>query len=424
MAKKFFPPSFLLYGFLSLLIFGWWTLAFNDSPSFKSSSILQSKPSLPLTTHKILNSLSQFDRNTLHDALLGNTHLMLDLMIQWDQDTQILQHNFEIEEVQRLNEEEFFKANLLGRLILSLPPHQLQKINSYLRKPFLIDAINQKIPLKVATCRYLPQTYMSAHFLLAIAHPSEILAIPKGLRTLKQLYHKKLLDQIPLNADRLGSEKLFASGPILAFVAPYSNPATLQAFTKQNIPVYHAPTIRNIPDIQNSLLEIGHACNHSIEAQFLSTFIKAGLYAIDNRLKALSAAQTSKNQNRKLLYLCHTQQYFMPTVKCLTGQLLTRAVNHVNGFTLSPSGDKDWMIPFDYEKIMRFNPDCLILSIANAAKENSRIKHQRTLHHLPACRNNQIAFVDESLQDSPTQFVVLAYYDLYACLVEFILGTS
>ena len=56
--------------------------------------------------------------------------------------------------------------------------------------------------LEDAYSRFLPQTYAAASFLLAIAQPHEIIALPKGMRHLSQIYQPEKLALIPENIDR------------------------------------------------------------------------------------------------------------------------------------------------------------------------------------------------------------------------------
>jgi iron complex transport system substrate-binding protein len=421
MKNKNFTKSFYLYSLLSLFILGWWTLAFRPSSSSSPSVFPKDFFLSDLQTHEIFRTLSTLQRSALQQALSGNAALMMDFITQWESDAKVLQKDFGIKGIQRLNQEDYLKAQLLTHLILTLPQDQLREINCKLRKPYILDATGRQIQSQDSFCRFLPQTYMTANILLAIAKTDEIIAIPKGLRQLNQLYTAQFLDQIPLDADRCHSEKLFLANPHMAFVSPYSHPASVQALSKQKIPLYHVQTVLMPADIQKVILEIGHICNHPVEAQLLSIFIEAGLLSIDNRLKALSTLPRPISKSKKLLYLCHYQQYYMPTKKCITGQLLERALQNYEGLTTPTANHEDWMVPYDREKIFNMDPDYLILSIANADQDKSRFKHQQSLQNLTACKNNQIAFVDESLQDSPTQFVVLAYYDLFESIGRSIL---
>lgn len=413
MKSKLRSP-FLIYFLLGSFILGWWTIAFYHTPLSTTSIVPpETKPLQAITSHEIIRSLSDLERSCLHQALSGNVEIMINYISQWDQDAKILKEKFGIGTAKRLSQKEYLKSQILAHLILTLSPDELKKINLRIRKSTIIDANGRQIHLQDSFCRFLPQTYMTADILLAIAKPHEIVAIPKGLRSLDQIHSNELLEQIPLNVDRCLSEKLFLANPHVAFVAPYSHPSALQALTKQKILLYNVQTIRSIRDIQEALLKVGHICNHPLEAELLSIFIEAGLYSIDNRLKALSTIGKQTANPKMLLYLCHCQQYHMPTTKCISGQLLKRALENYSGF-ITPCVNGDyWMAPYDMEKIFRNNPDYLILSIVKADATKSRLKHQRALHPLTACRNGQVSFVDEAFQDSTSQFVVLAYYDLY-----------
>lgn len=406
--KKTCLKSFLLYLTLSSFVLGWWLAAFRNQSetSFEppSSSLASLHPDLSL-----------LKRDVLHQALAGNVRLMLQLISNWDSDAQILQSK-QIDGIQRLPQETLSQAQLLGGLILESSREELRNLNCRLRTSALEDNNKRVLELKDSFCRFLPQTYVSASFLLAIAKPEEIIALPQGLRALPQLYPKDLLDQIPQNANRCNSEKLFLADPHVAFIAPYSHPSAIEALNQQKIHLFTSSSINSISDIHPRLLEIGHISNHPIEAQLLSIFIEAGMLSIDNRLKDLCAAQNS-TKPIQILYLNYYQQYRMPTVKCLTGQLLARALHNNPRFKCTADIQLDeWQIPFKHEKIYACNPDYLILSIPAAHDSKARLKQKQMLQNLPACQKNQVAFLDEAIQDSPTQYIVLAYYDLYQAL--------
>ena len=261
-----------------------------------------------------------------------------------------------------------------------------------------------------------PKRFVAASFLLAIAEPHEIVALPKGMRHLPQLYDPAKLALIPADIDRTHSEKLYLSHPHVAFVAPYSHPPALEVLRNQQMQLYTIKYIDTLAEIQDALLKVGHASNHILEAQLLAIFIEASFFAIDNRLQALFEHRREENAIQLLYLYCH-HHFMLPTNKCLTGQLMARALTHCPHVTCPiPTSNKDWRIPCDQEKIVQLNPDCLLVTTPDAAATHKIIERIRGSNPLKAFASNKIFTLDEAIQESPTQYLVLAYYDIYQAL--------
>lgn len=379
--------SFVTYLFFGVIIFSWWALVFRESSSFPYS---YDPPSPPI------------DRDQLQQALSGDFALAIDLITAWDLEAIRLQKN-QIQGIERLSPQTYLQAQLFSKILSKDSKHA--------------SSAGEK-PINIAS-RFLPQTYVAASFLLAIAPPHEIVALPRGMRSLPQLYSKTLLEQIPLSADRFYSEQLFLADPHLAFVAPYSHPATLEALKRQNIRLHCCQNIDKVSDISIRLLEIGQVTNHSVEANLLAILIEAGLLAIDNQIRALSFEQTPDNQKRTCLYICYFHHYRIPGIKSLTGQLLARALSKHSGIECPVSmQNNDWFVPINNEQMDQIDPDNVIVSIPFPQDKKGCLAHMKQLKHLRAVQNKQIFFVDEAVQDSPTQYIVLAYYDLCRTLAR------
>lgn len=408
--------SWLLYFLLSGFIFGWWILAFFPTAASLPSTSTTYSQSLVLKTSDLLKELSHLQRNTLQSALSGHFPLMLEFIHQWDQDAQLLSQKG-IKGIQRLPAETYFQARVLGHLLQYSSSELLRQINCKMNLEWIQDDHGCLVRIEDTFQRFLPQTFAAATFLLAIAKPHEVIALPKGMRSLPQLYSSKVLEDIPANIDRTHSEKLYLAHPDLAFVAPYSHPPALEVLRNQKIQLYTINHVNNVIEIQESLLKVGHASNHILEAQLLAIFMEASFISIDNRLKALQELADRSQPSRHLLYLYYHQHYMLPTTKSLTGQLMTRALRHCPHLSCPiPESQKEWRIPFEQEKILQAKPDYLIISMPYFVSPYQMITHQPALHQSEALRLQRIFYLDETIQESPTQYVVLAYFDLYQAL--------
>ncbi|WP_068470122.1 ABC transporter substrate-binding protein [Candidatus Protochlamydia phocaeensis] len=416
--KKFLSTP-LLYSLMISFVMGWWTLAFRANSSHMLDTSELETPALTLNTADLLPYLSPIQRESLRQALAGDIPLMLDFIASWDRDAQILTEKG-VNGIQRLSSDAYLQAHLIARLIQESPSDKLQELNCRLRLKSMRDDAGHIIQLEDSFTRFLPQTYVAASFLLAIAKPQELTAIPKGLRELPQLYPSEALERIPSHIDCYQAEKLYLTQPHLAFVAHYTHPPMLEMLRNQGIKLYTIKNIDTLADIQETLLKIGHASNHPLEANLLALFIQASLLAIDNRFRALEELIYQPDSFKTVLYLYYHQNYMMPTDKCLTGQLLQRAFALHKGLSCPiPSSQHEWRIPFEQEKILNSNPDCLILSLPPSVSGfKNWIAHHKMFQELPAFHSRRIFYVDEAVQESPTQYIVLAYFDLFQALAS------
>jgi ABC-type Fe3+-hydroxamate transport system substrate-binding protein len=60
----------------------------------------------------------------------------------------------------------------------------------------------------------------------------------------------------------------------------------------------------------------------------------------------------------------------------------------------------------------------MIISTTQAAAMQQLILNNSAFAGLPAVKNGQVYFVDEIAQESPSQYIVLAYYDLFDAMVK------
>lgn len=257
----------------------------------------------------------------------------------------------------------------------------------------------QEPPLPVADTsskKILCQTYLSATILLA-ACPESILAVCDGLSTRPDLYCPARLSQVPLSADRSQAEAIALAKPDLAFVAPYSNPATVLALQRQGICLRNLPCPDSISGILETLTTVGQESGCPLATERLALFTDAALRYVD-RLAAEHPPAVLRP-----LYISqrgHTQATPLP--QSLQWQLIKRlqkpclAEDALNGF-------QNWEIPLSHEEIAQLRPDCILLATEPMTKKSSAYD----------CKTIAI---DEAVQQSPSQLIALAYYDLYQAM--------
>ena len=245
--------------------------------------------------------------------------------------------------------------------------------------------------------------------LLAIVHPRQIAAIPKGLRAQKTLFLKDPMPEIKEDVDRFTCEKLYMSPPDIAFVSThYSHPATLKAFQSQGIRLCDSGSQDSFEAIKTTIQSIGREIERNEEAQLMTLFMDAALMAIDNRLTALGSFPTPQ----RFLYLTYPSHFALPSSKTFTVQFLQRL-----GFpeVKTPLSASQYI---SFEQLRCEDPDCLVISTRFVESLKEKIFQDPLLQELKAVRNGKVFFVDDDIQQSPSQFCVLAYYDLAQTLAE------
>ncbi|HEV8053179.1 MAG TPA: ABC transporter substrate-binding protein, partial [Parachlamydiaceae bacterium] len=408
-----------VYSILTLAIAAWWVLAFSSSaeksdfgtnPNTYSSSFI--RPALE-------PAITSIDRDLLHQALSGDSKLMARLIADWDIDAQILDSQG-FDGIKRISRGDFLQSQSLIRTLQN--EEAVKKSASLLKQQnqYVMDDSGNLIDLKLSYKKFLPQTYASASFLLSLVSPAQIVALPRSLREQTQLYSKALTNQIPLDIDRYNAEKLFQARPEVAFVAHYSHPATIQALTKQGVTLYTMKDIKTLPDISRELTHLGNITEKPLHAELLKIFIDAAIVAIDNQQAILIKHfnQHSQHLPRVLVVNFH-QGFSVPTTNTLTGQLLSRmqSLDITLQYALDSEMSNAWSVPIDRERLLNLDPDYLIIATDNERAMAKEICNDKALQSLSAVRNNHLAFVDESIQKTPSQFVVLAYHDLIQALI-------
>lgn len=395
-----------LYIFATAFVIGWWVLAFAPSSNTYTLVTAEHKSSL-LETSSSSPYLYPISRQKLHQALLGNAEIMVSLMAEWDTEARLLAA-CEANNAQRLPGNKYLKAQLLGRRIQA----REQGIDTTEYPPRFYETEDDAGALHESRRRerFLPQTYVAASFLLALTEPEQIIALPKGLRDLHSLYPSELLERIPLDCGPYQTESLVKLRPDIAFVAPYSMPTTRQALASQGIELFTISNINTLEEIQDALLKVGDVSGRPEEAELLALFMEAAICALDNRLLY------AQKERRDVLYLNYFSKFSAPTQHTLTGSLLHRL--NINQFAHLKASSNHWQIPLENEKIARLQPQAIILSAGNGNELKSLLLNHPAFRDVPAIKTGQIFAVEATVQDSSSQFAVLAYYDLVNALLE------
>jgi iron complex transport system substrate-binding protein len=177
----------------------------------------------------------------------------------------------------------------------------------------------------------------------------------------------------------------------------------------------------SLEDITFELKQMGMIVGKSLEAQLLAQFIEAAMIAIDNRLALLTAQHEAAGTiPPRLLFLNYHHNYSIPTQKTLNGQLIARLGSRDISLEFAHENDKsnEWMISVSKEKIVNLQPDCLVVITENPDLVKNEILNDQALSQLPAVKNNRLCFLNEAIQHSPSQYIVLAYYDLAQTLIN------
>jgi len=403
-----------LYASIILTTLAWWYCAFK--PTSQSTENQNHTPFQSSTSSfqppRYLSNLSPMQRDLIQQALSGDVELMTTLIGEWDIDAQIMERNGLVG-VKRLPRSTYLKAQILNRQLKDSTEHEISQLRSAYSQKAVMDDNEIELFPQIQNSRFLPQTYVSASFLLALNDPEEIVAIPHGLREETNLYPQELTDQIPYDVDRYQSEKLYQEKPSIAFVAHYSHPTTLEALRNQGVQLFMLKgQLNNVFEISDALTRIGKLVNRPIKSELLSIFMESAMIAIDNRMFALNQTMV-KDKPSRVMFLHYFTHYSMPTGKTITGQLMKRLQPyHFSFISEVLENEEQWLIPVDHEKILDYDPDCLIIASSCEGGMKNHIQNDSSFHHLKAAKNQQIYFVDSSIQQSPTQYIVLAYYDL------------
>ena len=331
--------------------------------------------------------VSSIDREKLHQALQGDMELIYHLMVLWDAEAGLLQKQGL--NVERLEPEDLIQAS-----------HCIENIreNSEIKKG-----------------RFLPQTVNAASLLLTLLDPEQIVALPEYVRTQSHLYPQHERVPLTIYSGSVNEEHIYRNKPDLAFVASYSLPSTVSALEKQGIDLCFLDQTDSIAGIQENILRVGELCAVPQKAHLLSLFIQSAMAALDNRL--ILAKQEAYSNPKRPLYLSYYTRYYTPSKNILQGELLKRA--KLDSLLASSLHEHERKIPLSKEEIHHLAPDYLYLSTPQDNSIAHSFFNDPTFQEIPAVRNGQVHLIDESVQESPNHFVVLAYYDLLSPLIEY-----
>ena len=404
---------FILYATCFSLVALWWTVAFS-SRDVRSSSSIAATIAEPPTLPPFYSSLSEINRDTLKTALAGDTNLMTQLLSAWDVDAKLMRSEG-VETAQRLTEPELLQAHKLAHQLQNCTTSELNELRQLTRAKEIIDDTGQPFNLTHWSHKnFLPQTHASASILLALIEPKHIVALPRGIRQESHIYPRSLLSQIPLDADRYQSEKLFNSHPDLAFIAHYSLPSTVTALRNQGIEVFAHNQTDKIPDIIDGVVRMSHTVNRPLKGQLMAIFMKGAIMAIDNRAQLIQ--QSSDQWPSRVLYLNAYSNYSTPTARTLTAHLLNRLkLDHLISERESNQGSSEFSRTITLEEVVSLNPEYVLLSTTqkNRSQLTQRLMKEPALGRVEAVQQGHVIAVDESIQSSPSQYVVLAYFDLF-----------
>lgn len=392
----------------------WWLIAFKspeaDEPHY---NILQEQTTEDVSSAK--HNVIAIDRPALVKALKGDTTLMGKLILEWDLDAEIIEYRFN-KPVKRLQKDALIRSQILTRMICRSDDEELANLNEKYRKKLLIDDIGYPINLETPRLTFLPQTYMAAEILLSLADPSQITALPAGLRRQSILFSREELDLIPMNIDRYSSEKLYLASPDIALVAfGFSHPSSIEAMKKQGIELFTTGEITDFEDIKRVVGQIGHLANQPLKGELLAIFMEAALNAIDNK-RTLELENTE--EQRVLIVNYHTR-FSLPGKKTLTSAFIKRMGLQAQLQLNSQLGkDLDWSIPLFEEQIHAFDPTHLLIIASDTAESRQYFMSIPALQKTEARLRNAIHVLDHQVQGSVSHQFVLAYYDLNNALVK------
>lgn len=367
--------SILIYLVCTTIILSWWILAFKHSFQSPLTVTFQQSTLTHFSDHDQDTPLSKLSRNTLHKALLGDYTLMARLIFDWEIDACLLESQ--------------------GHKNIKHLPLTAIGLSQQLAR-------NIKKNNAVHSNHYLPQTHASAAVLLALLPPEQLIGLPKGLREEEALYPKTLTSKIPLTIDRHHAEEIYLEKPAAAFVsATYSHPAMLETLTRQGIALVLLQPVKNVNDIIQMVLRLGYEVDRPMQAKLLSIFIEAALLAIDNRLALLDIPG-----DLNMLYVNYYSRYYLPSPSTVTWDLLIR-------LGLQP---KKHSLALDLEHFLEIDPQYLIVSSTEVPINLNLINYP--LNQLKAAKEGRLFYLQDKIQQSPTQYVVLAYYDLAQAIAQ------
>jgi iron complex transport system substrate-binding protein len=402
-------------GFLALclaLTVAWWAIAFRQDNRLPPPQISEEAVSLSPEFISLRDSLSAWKRSDLLEALAGNAQMQTRLIKGWDQDAVRLASS-DVSRVERLAGGEIAEAGELGRVLTTGTDEELEQLRNRYRRGGHSASAALKRP------RFVAQTYASADLLLSMVDSDQIVAIPRGIRKKNGLHPLEVTDKIPLNADRTDSERIFLAKPDIAFVAPYSQPSTVEVLRRQGISLFTLSDVKEIDRLIEEIAMLGQIIDRPAKGRLMQIFLQAAVLNIDNQASFIQ--QKHGNWPDHLLYLYVLSGLSTPGPDTLIFSLMKRlGVEKVTAYRISSSSGGSWKIPITMEEISALDPDGIVLCTSKEDGETrvNQLLTEPALENVAARRRRQVIAVDEEVQTSPSQYAVLAYYDLFQAAAQ------
>lgn len=376
-----------LFWILSLALTAlWWSYAFMSQDQKNISPEVFNQKKEVIKNH-FSPFLSTIHRHQIKQALTGDVQMMADLIEEWQLDAEILERE-KVPSIKKLDHSLYVRAHILKRYLLKE------------------EECGDKKPL------LLPQTYAAALYLLSISSVEHIAALPKEIRDL-DFFPRETINAVQADINRYHSEKLFALHPTLAIVAPYSHPSIIQAFKTQQIPTVTLHTPSTIDEVQSQVRHIGAMAQCPLKAELLTIFLQAALISLDNRFHTLP----KQGALHKVASLRFYDQYYFHLENSLHMHLL--GLLDPTYFSLLQGSQA-----LHKENVVLYNPDTLLITTANSPQLKTSILNDKILKQTSAFKQGHIYFLDAEIQESPTHFAILAYFDLMHALTRGALFSS
>jgi len=327
-----------------------------------------------------------FSRELLQRALHGEVPAMYQLLIEWDA---------------HAADDRYVKSIALARQILTHSTNPLEQAIS------ITDDLGSTIACQPEAF-FLPQTHLAASIMLAVADPIQIVALPRGMRQMNDIYPTETMNLIDLDTDRYSSESIYSKQPVAAFVARYSYPPTLETLKQQGLELVFLDDLSSIEACLSHIRKIGQLTGHPDRGELLAAFTECALAALDNEI-----ALAEKPLPSKTLFLSLNNSWSTHTKRTLTGMLLDRL--GCTWPTAEPSGS--WSVALDQERIHCYRPELLMVATKERTSTQHVLESLPGIRETPAFEKGNVFFLDENLQNCPCQLIALAYYDLCRALL-------
>jgi len=270
----------------------------------------------------------------------------------------------------------------------------------------------QKTPPQASEKCFFPQTYPSACFLMALASSQSIISLPRGFTHREKVF--ELTANIP-EFPHSYAEFLWRRKPCCSFISVYSNPSFVTTLRALQIPYQKAKACHSIQEVSAGIRTVGQLTYSSAKAELLILFMQAALLAIDQELKLSYVKRKISPQSLRKVFLFHHLHYTLPNASSLTGELLKRLDFTDLG---NHPGFQDTLIHL--EQLHAMDPDLLIIASADLRHLEKELSTTPLFARLKASQKNTIFYVNSIIQHSPTQFLVLAYYDIVQGMLHFL----